>query len=149
MSTQRHRAREFALQILYRYEVQDAQATDAATLSRELISHFDHFKIPDELREFTGHLVAGVILNRAELDPLIEAHTPGWRVARMPLVDRSLLRIAVYELKHPSDASHNTVIDEAVELAKTFGSQETPAFVNAVLDAIRAQLASPSPNPVN
>ena len=149
MITQRHRAREFALQILYRYEVQESATLEAATVARELISHFDHFKIPDELREFTGHLVAGVLLHRAEIDPLIEANTPGWRVARMPLVDRSLLRIATFELKHPSDASHSTVIDEAVELAKTFGSQETPAFVNAVLDAIRTQLATASPNPVN
>lgn len=139
--SQRHRAREFALQILYRFEIEPvAAAPTAQDLSRELLKHFEHFQVPAELREFTGQLAAGVVLHRAELDPEIEKRTPGWKLSRMPIVDRQLLRLAAYELKYELATPHHVIIDEAVELAKTFGTVDTPAFVNGVLDALRTSL---------
>lgn len=139
---QRHRAREFALQILYRFEIEPPEASSLtiAGLSSELRHHFEHFKVPDELREFTGHLVAGTLLAKDEIDPLLEKQSPTWKLARMPIIDRSLLRMATYELRGEADTPASVVIDEAVELAKTFGTQETPAFVNGVLDALRKTL---------
>ncbi|MCM2321698.1 MAG: transcription antitermination factor NusB [Oligoflexia bacterium] len=138
----RHKAREVALQILYRY---DAAASSpgfrppaAAELARELQGHFAHFQTPEGLREYAAQLVAGAMTHAAELDQLLEKHASNWKVSRMAVIDRSLLRMAAYELIHLTpDVPATVVIDEAVELAKEFGSAETPAFVNGILDALR------------
>lgn len=139
--SQRHRAREFALQILYRFEVEPLSADLSPTdLSRELLGHFRHFDIPEELREFTGLLVAGVVTHQKELDPEIEKLTPNWKLSRMPIVDRCLIRLAAYELQFQMDTPPGVIIDEAIELAKTFGTTDTPPFVNGVLDALKSVL---------
>ena len=137
----RHRAREVALQILYRYDVAKPSGPTPNDLNqqmlRELGQHFDHFQVPVELREFAGQLVAGTLNEITELDSVLETHASNWKVARMPSVDRSLLRMSVYELKHFPETDASVVIDEAIELAKQFGTAETPSFVNGILDAYR------------
>jgi transcription antitermination factor NusB len=154
----RHRAREVALQILYRYDLAksaqspgpigprpipndaiQAAAGDNASImmARELSAHFDHFQVPEDLRAFAGQLVSGTLMELAQLDAMLETHASNWKVARMGSVDRSLLRMAVYELKHFPKTDASVVIDEAVELGKQFGAAETPAFVNGILDAIK------------
>jgi N utilization substance protein B len=145
MSTPRHRAREIALQILYRYDMArasqpDLKAPEGAALAKEISQHFDHFQTAPEIREFTAQLVAGTLLHQAELDPQLEAHAANWRLSRMSYVDRSLLRMAAYELAHVPETPVNVVIDEAVELGKQFGTKETPSFVNGILDALKAAL---------
>jgi transcription antitermination protein NusB len=144
LSKPRHRAREIALQMVYRYDVAEASTGKPAPGGEELIAeirqHFEHFRVPAELREFAAQLVAGTLAALPELDQLIETHASHWKVSRMPFVDRGLLRMAVYELKHLPESPPSVVIDEAIELAKEFGSAESPAFVNGVLDAIRATL---------
>jgi len=140
MSTSRHRAREIALQILYRYDGAKPQAGLTPEFVRELGAHFDHFDVPRELREFASRLVTGTLTEIDELDAVLETQASNWKVARMPSVDRSLLRMSVYELKHFPETDASVVIDEAVELAKQFGTAETPAFVNGVLDAIRTKV---------
>jgi N utilization substance protein B len=145
MSSPRHRAREIALQILYRYDIAKAASPDlpppqGAALAKEISQHFDHFKTDMDLREFTAQLVAGTLLNQGEIDPLLERHAAHWKIARMSFVDRSLLRMAVYELKHLTETPPAVVINEAVELGKQFGTAETPAFVNGVLDALQKEL---------
>jgi N utilization substance protein B len=143
----RHRAREVALQVLYRYDVAKPAGPEpvlARSLSpefvRELGAHFDHFDVPRELREFAAQLVTGTLGELSELDSVLETQAANWKVARMPSVDRSLLRMAVYELKHFPETDATVVIDEAIELAKQFGTAETPAFVNGVLDALRGRV---------
>jgi N utilization substance protein B len=137
----RHRAREVALQILYRYDgqygTQGAPNTEPQTLIRELGTHFDHFQVPQDLREFAGQLVAGTLTELNALDGLLETHASNWKVARMVSVDRSLLRMSIYELKHFPETDSSVVIDEAIELGKQFGTAETPAFVNGILDTIK------------
>ena len=141
----RHRAREVALQILYRYDVAkptgpkpNVQAdTQARELIRDLGAHFDHFQVPQDLREFAAQLVSGTLNEMPELDSVLENHASNWKVSRMPSVDRSLLRMAIYELKHYPETDASVVIDEAIELGKQFGTADTPSFVNGILDAIR------------
>lgn len=142
MST-RHRAREIALQILYRYDVAAAASASAAPalsdreLSQELIKHFEHFKIDAEVREFASELVAGSLKESTALDEIIEKHASNWKVARMAVLDRCLLRMATFELQRFRETPGSVVIDEAIELAKQFGTTESPGFVNGILDAIQ------------
>ncbi len=141
----RHRAREIALQILYRYDVAQngtprVEPPTGGALATELSQHFDHFTISPDLRDFAAQLVAGTLLGQIELDGLLERHAANWKVARMSLVDRSLLRMAAFELKAMPETPASVVIDEAIELAKQFGTSDTPAFVNGILDAIKGEL---------
>ncbi len=142
----RHRAREVALQILYRYDValQAKQSVPpiGAELARDLEHHFNHFVVPEPLREFSAQLVAGTLAEMKQLDELLERHASNWKVARMGLVDRNLLRMSAYELLHFPDTPPSVVIDEAIELGKQFGTSDTPSFVNGILDAIRGALPS-------
>lgn len=138
----RHKAREIALQILYRFDVQ-AQASgdpkpEGAALASEIQSHFEHFSVVDPIRDFASILVVGAISKQAELDARIESLASNWKVNRMGFVDRNLLRMALYELEHCRDIPRSVTIDEAVELAKQFGTSESPGFINGVLDALPA-----------
>lgn len=136
----RHRAREVAFQILYRIDLElHSSGTPAPTgeaLLSELVHHFDHFKVPEELREFAASLVVGTITTLVDLDQAIEKHAAKWKVSRMAMVDRNLMRMALYELRHFPDIPPSVTLDEAVELSKQFGEEDTPAFVNGILDAI-------------
>lgn len=150
----RHMAREVALQILYQYDLashttgrptgQNIPVGQGMVLA--LREHFDHFAVPEGLREFVGHLVAGTLAQVKELDEIIEKHASHWKVARMSSIDRSLLRMATYEMIHVKDVPNPIVIDEAIELAKEFGTSETPAFINGVLDSVKSSLAAEQPS---
>ena len=131
----RHRAREIALQILYRHEYEQKP---------DLAEHFEHFQVPEQLREYIGTLVSGALKEKDAIDKTIEAHASNWKISRMALVDRSLLRLAVYELLYCPDMPTAIVIDEAIELAKSFAAEETPAFINGILDAISKDAISKS-----
>lgn len=153
MKPTRHHAREVALQILYRYDMslQQAQqagegtvATHPTAVIEELNRHFDHFQVPQEIREFAAELVAGSVRELTALDLLLEKHASNWKVARMGFVDRNLLRMSIYELQKFPDTPASVVIDEAIELAKQFGTQESPAFINGVLDAVKEVVRTPA-----
>lgn len=139
----RHKARQAALQILYRYDLswqnQGTLPPVDQALAADLTKHFDHFQVPTELREFAAELVAGTLTERSELDNKIEAKTPNWKLSRMSVIDRNLLRMALYEMFHFKDVPVKVTMDEAIELAKQFGTQESPGFVNAILDALQPQ----------
>lgn len=140
----RHRAREIALQILYQYDLnQQTQGKiipQNQSLVNELVNYYNHFKIAEELREFIGQLVVGTLKETSSLDAILEKHTTHWKISRMSAVDRSLLRMAVYEMTHMVETPRTVVIDEAVELAKQFGTADTPAFINGILDQIQVQV---------
>ena len=145
----RHRAREIALQILYQYDLPIYAPSPivshfkAEVLSSELRRHYDHFNVPDTLREFIGQLVAGTLLEKEKMDILLEKHASNWKVARMSAVDRSLLRMACYEMTFHKETPHSVIIDEAIELAKQFGTSESPAFINGILDSIKTDPIQP------
>jgi N utilization substance protein B len=158
MSTSpRRRAREIALQILYRFDVASGGggtggvgSTEAVlpaglALAKEIESHFEHFQAPENVRAFAAELVAGTLSQKAQLDSTIEKHASNWKVNRMAVIDRNLLRMAIYEMGNFPDIPASVTIDEAIELAKQFCVADTPAFVNGVLDAIHQAKVSPQP----
>ncbi len=99
----------------------------------------EHFDVPKVAMEFARTLVAGVAARVADLDALVGQHARNWRVERMAAVDRNVLRLGAFELRE-TETPVAVVIDEAVDLARRFGSDTSPSFVNGVLDAIAREL---------
>lgn len=97
---------------------------------------------PAQSRQFAETLVAGVAEHLEQIDQLIEEHSSNWTLDRMARVDLALLRMAVYELLCASDVPSNVVINEAVEIGKRFGTKETPAFINGILDQAARKVRS-------
>lgn len=134
----RHEARRRALDVLY----------EADVLRRDLDGALERVRggsRESELDGFARELVAGVAEHRPEIDEIIGDHAKGWSVARMPIVDRNVLRLAVYELCYGGDAPAAVVIDEAVELAKELSTEESPRYVNGVLSAVLRSRERPAP----
>ncbi|MCX6551310.1 MAG: transcription antitermination factor NusB [Acidobacteria bacterium] len=135
----RHQAREAALQILYQWEVGKVSPDEAVARHWEIEQEAD--ALPDPARRFAEDLVRGTVDHVAALDALIEQHAQHWRLERMAVVDRLILRMAAFELVHVRETPHSVVIDEAIELARTFSEQDAVRFVNGVLDAVHHALA--------
>ncbi len=127
--TRRSRAREIAFQVLYQDDLNPRgnPAVGDQFIQRRLRG--------DQLRDFARDLVAGVRQHREELDALLEQTAAHWSLKRMAATDRNVLRLGAYELLH-SDTPPRVAIDEAVELAKRFGSAQSSQFVNGILDKI-------------
>ncbi len=126
----RHRSREVALQVLYALDASSSEDAEAA-----FSTFADHFELPEGARAFAKQLVVGVAERREVLDREIAAHARNWRVERMAAVDRNLLRLATYEMRELGTPPQ-VAIDEAIELARRFGGEASPRFVNGVLDAV-------------
>jgi N utilization substance protein B len=129
----RRQGRELALQVLYQLDFQpDLGAQNA------LVRFFSCFAPEEdaEARAFTERLVRGVGEAQGQIDQRIGQASRNWRLERMARVDRNLLRMAVFELCFEEDVPPKVAINEAIEIAKRFGTQETPAFVNGVLDRV-------------
>ena len=140
----RHKSREIALQILYQYDLALQQTGHPIPVGQKLIEdllkHYEHFNVPESLREFVGQLVAGTLTQLKALDLVIEENAVNWKVSRMSSVDRSLLRMSTYEMLYlDPTVSRSIVIDEAIEIAKQFGTAESPSFINGILDSIQAK----------
>jgi transcription antitermination protein NusB len=139
MSKRRH-ARESALQILFQLEF-DIDHLDA------VVEKFWKTREPDEEeREYCRYLVHGVDEHRKEIDHEIQANSKNWRISRMDLVDRNILRLAAFELMYDPDLAAAIIINEAVEIAKKFGGEDSPTFVNGVLDGMRKRIKNPQGN---
>jgi N utilization substance protein B len=137
----RHRGRERAVQWLYQWELSGLDLDDV--LSRE---HQVDLHAPDRERDaWAVGLVRGTARELARIDPLIAQHATNWRIERLAVIDRVILRLGVYELLCTPDTPPAVVIDEAVELARTFSADQAVGFVNGVLDAVRKGLAEPGP----
>ncbi|MEK6630512.1 MAG: transcription antitermination factor NusB [Acidobacteriota bacterium] len=135
----RHRAREAALQILYQAEVGGVDPAEAAA-RHWTIEQDDRRRLAPESQAFAGRLAAGTMAHVADIDPLIVQHAQHWRIERMAVIDRLILRMAIFELVHATDTPPSAVIDEAIELARTFSEGEAIRFVNGVLDAVYKSL---------
>jgi len=126
----RRRSRESALQVLF---MMDASAMDADVALR---LYWDGTSRDPDIINYTDTIVRGFFEKRSEVDAAIESRSINWRLNRMSLVDRNILRIAVYEMLFLADVPGKVAIDEAIELAKRFGSEDSRAFVNGILDAV-------------
>jgi transcription antitermination protein NusB len=134
----KRQARECALQILYPIDTIDAPSVDDAMLSASRF--FENFEAPERARLYAEELVRGVITGRNELDVLIQRHSPRWKVARMAVVDRNVLRTLSHELKADADTPVRVLIEEGIEIARRFGAEESARFVNGVLDGVAREL---------
>jgi len=126
----RHSGREAALQMLFQLEASGAAAEECIGLFWRL------FEGDPEGRTYADTIVRGVAATLPKLDERIAAASTNWRIERMSRVDRNLLRLGTWELMHREDIPRAVVLDEAVELAKSFGTEESGGFVNGVLDKI-------------
>ena len=126
----RRKARELVTQILFHMEYVPGNPEK----SFELIC--ENFNAPKSLRDFSKELVQGVYENKNRIDKLIKRASRNWRLERMSRVDRSILRLGVYEMLYMENIPHKVSIDEAVELGKKYGTEESGAFINGVLDNI-------------
>ena len=134
----RTRSREVALQLLF-------QRDRNTRLSREAVEEFVRERLrEEELRDFCLALYDGVMTNVADIDAKLTAAAENWRLARMPTVDRNVLRLGAFELLYTTETPAAAVIDEAIELARRFGTAESSAFVNGVLDRLRREAAPPA-----
>lgn len=122
------------------YEL-DYRPSDLAAVLREF---WRDRVVPPEVRTFAEALVRGTAEKIAELDETIEANAAHWSLARIAPVERNILRLAAYELLFCDDIPERVAINEAIELAKLYGSEESGAFVNGILDQIRIHLRPPS-----
>ena len=124
--------------MLYQWEVGRTSAHEAIVTFWP--AHDSDPELAEPLREFANGLVRGTIARVTEIDAVLAAHAQNWRVERMAVIDRLVLRLAVYELLAEADTPSRVVINEAIELARTFSGDEAVAFVNGVLDAARKAL---------
>jgi N utilization substance protein B len=128
----RRRARILALQALY--EIDTTQHPPGAVLDQRLAED----PLPEEGEAFVRELITGVLKHKVELDEMIQRYAPEWPVDQMAVIDRNVLRIAIYEFYISRLTPIKVAINEAVELAKLFGSDSAPRFVNGVLGAVAA-----------
>jgi N utilization substance protein B len=127
----RHTAREKALQALFQVDVGGIEPKEAIANVVE----------GEEIDPFLETLVFGVIEHQDEIDELLRAHLEKWTLERVANVDRSILRIAVFEMKYLDDIPFSVSMDEAVELAKVFGDEKSGRFVNGVLAKVKEALS--------
>jgi len=135
----RHRAREAALQILYQWDIGHVDVDRAAAV------FFDHqwpgpARPPDAVREFASALARETVARLEVIDPLIAETAERWRPERMAVLDRLILRMGVCELMRDPGTPRPVVINEALELARTFSTEDSVKFINGMLDAIRKKL---------
>jgi len=130
MAGERRRARGLALQALYEI---DSVGHTADVVPDRLIREQ---KLSEENDKFVRRLVAGVIQNRSEIDAIIEKFAPAWPIQQTPVIDRNILRLAIFELLIDNEVPVKVAINEAVELAKKFGGDNSARFVNGVLSSV-------------
>jgi N utilization substance protein B len=134
----RRKARELVLQMLYQH---DMSGNDPDMI----IDTFDDLqKSKPNTRDFATKIFRGTVDNLSEIDGMIQAQADNWRLSRMAVVDRNIIRMSIYEFLHESSTPKLVVIDEAIEIAKRFGTEKSSQFINGILDGIlkRYNLAS-------
>ncbi|HVS22067.1 MAG TPA: transcription antitermination factor NusB [Pyrinomonadaceae bacterium] len=137
----RRKARECALQMLFAADVSNMRADD---LVRTFWSELADGELEPQAREFATRLATGALANLAEVDERIRSRAEHWRISRMALVDRNVLRLAVYEFLH-EPTPRTVTINEALEIARRFSTYEATQFINGILDAIKRDLDQTSP----
>jgi N utilization substance protein B len=133
----RHKARECALQMLFASDV--IHETDCAVLTRDYWNELGDSSIDDKTRDFANLLACGTIKHIEKIDDRIRTRAEHWRIERMAIVDRNVLRMAVFEFLY-TDTPNGVAINEALETARRFSSFEATQFINGILDAIKIDL---------
>jgi transcription antitermination protein NusB len=134
----RRKARELALQMLFQHDM-SGNGPD------EIIVRFEDLqKSKENTRDFATKIFRGTVEHIVDIDEMIQQQAENWRLTRMAAVDRNIIRMSVYEFLHENDTPKLVIIDEAIEIAKKYGTQKSPQFINGILDGIlkRYNLAS-------
>jgi len=134
----RRKARELALQMLFQYDM-------AGNAPATIVSTFEDLqKSKPNTREFAVKIFQGTVDHMQEIDDMIQLQADNWRLSRMAVVDRNIIRMSIYEFMHETDTPKLVIIDEAIEIAKKFGTSKSSQFINGILDGIlkRYNLAS-------
>jgi N utilization substance protein B len=131
----RHAARKRALDILYEADLKERPLSEVLAA---------HLRENDNLQPYAVEIVRGVHRNREQIDGLIEAHARGWKLSRMPIVDRNVLRVGLFEMLHNPEVPTAVAIDEAVELAKELSTEDSGRFVNGLLARAAQDAITPS-----
>ncbi|HKP87536.1 MAG TPA: transcription antitermination factor NusB [Blastocatellia bacterium] len=132
----RRKARVCALQMLFQYDIAKPRLDELAS------TYWDAFgeEMNDVPREFSNNLALGAISHLGEIDDLIKRRAENWRIQRMAVVDRNILRLAIYEFLYETDTPKTVIINEALEIARRFSTFEATQFINGILDAIKRDL---------
>jgi N utilization substance protein B len=130
----RRKSREFALQVLYQLNITQQDILTALAQFQE------HFLSGGKADEFLKRLVSGVLEHCQELDRLIEQYSENWRLDRINMIDRNILRIALFELFYCEDIPPKVSINEAIDLGKRYGSEDSGSFINGILDRIQNEV---------
>jgi N utilization substance protein B len=131
----RRKARELAMQTLFCMDMLENK-------SEELIERLcEAVQSSPDIRPFCDHLVQGVLKNKTSIDQIIEQFSDNWKLFRMACVDRNILRIAVFEMLHCDDIPPRVAINEAVDIGKKYGTEDSGAFINGILDGIYQKYA--------
>ncbi len=131
----RRKSRELALQALYQLDVTKQDP------SKVLAQFQKHFSPDEEKDEFLEELVFGVLGHLQETDRLIERFSENWRLDRMSIIDRNILRMAIFELLYCKGLPPKVALNEAIELGKEYGSEESGSFINGILDRVQKEVA--------
>lgn len=134
----RRLARETALQVLFQFDMNQDLMEERQSLEAEIHKWAEEFAVPESSIPFAQELVKGTLTEKERIDQEIEKRSEDWPLARMANVDRNLLRLACYELLFRDDIPAGVTINEAIEIAKRYGGEESGKFVNGILDRIAA-----------
>ena len=138
----RRKARVCALQMLFQFDIAKPRLDDLVQLYWQ--SFADDFDPSGEVdREFSNKLALGTAAHIEDIDRLIKSRAENWRISRMAVVDRNILRLAIYEFLYETETPRTVVINEALEIARKFSTFEATQFINGILDAIKRDLESP------
>jgi N utilization substance protein B len=138
----RRQAREIAAQFLYQQDLGGGAVDDALTMFWQT-----QHEVSGQTRKFAEELIRGTCEHRAAIDEKIQKYTEHWELQRIAAVDRNILRLAIFEMLYRDDIPPIVSINEAVDIAKKFSTRESGAFVNGILDRLRADLPRPARTP--
>ena len=139
----RRKAREAALQFLFQDDFSGLTGSVSGDPLDERFAQFCTFyQVSRKSRAYALELVKGVLERKEDIDSIIRQNATNWRLERIAGTDRNLLRVGIFELLHGHDVPPQVAINEAVEIAKRFGSDDSPAFINGVLDAVQQRLTT-------
>jgi len=143
----RQRSRQAALQTLYARDFAGPRQAGGVSDVEELFERVaQNFDLPLGARDFALKLVCGTVAELSEIDHLLAANAINWKISRMAAVDRNVLRLGIFELTR-TDTPVSVILDEAIQLARRFGGESSPGFVNGVLDAVAKQVRGQAEQP--
>lgn len=132
----RRLARETALQVLFQLDFTGEEKDSL----EQVIQHWaEEFAVPEKSIQFTRELIEGTLRNKEEIDKTISSTAHEWALDRMNTVDRNLMRLAIYEMLYDSETPQRVTINEAIEIAKKYGSEDSAKFINGILDKLMAE----------